>query len=183
MASGDQHPTPQTGFLSPSDQAANEPRSLIPWIIAGAVIVLAIVGLVLAGHHGRPANPGGAGLAPPDPYAASLAFSGIKMSESSSVGGAKQTYLDGTITNNGSKTLTGLTVQVAYRDFANQLVQKETLPLSLIRTHEPYVDTQPVSAAPIKPGDSREFRLIFDHVAESWNQQYPEIRVIEVTAR
>lgn len=179
MASGDK----QTGFLKPLDQAAKEPRSVTPWVIAGVVVLVVIIGLVLVSHHARPANPGGAGLAPPDPYATSLTFSGITMSESSSVGGAKQTYLDGTITNHGSKTLTGLTVQVAFRDFTHLLVQKETMPLSLIRTHEPYVDTEPVSAAPIKPGENREFRLIFDHVAENWNQEYPELRVIEVTGR
>lgn len=179
MASSDQ----QSGFLSPVDQAAREPRSLTPWIIAGVVVVLAIAGLMLAGHRAKPSNPGGAGLAPADPYAANLAFSDIKMSESSSVGGAKVTYLDGVIANHGTKTLTGLTVQVAFLNFANTLAQKETLPLRLIRTHEPYVDTQPVSAAPIKPGDSREFRLIFDHVTNSWNQNYPELRVIEVSAQ
>lgn len=179
MASGD----PQTGFLSPSNQAAKEPRSLAPWLVAGGVVVLAVLGLVLFSHHGRPANPGGAGLAPADPYAANLAFSDIKMSESSSVGGAKVTYLDGVIANHGDKTLTGLTVQVAFHDYTSLLVQKETMPLSLIRTHEPYIDTEPVSAAPIKPGESREFRLIFDHVAQNWNQEYPTLRVIEVTAK
>ncbi|MBV8114938.1 MAG: DUF2393 family protein, partial [Silvibacterium sp.] len=90
------------------------------------------------------------------------------------------TYVDGTIANKGDQTVSGITVQVAFRDFTNQLVQKETMPLNLIRTHQPYIDTEPVSAAPIKPGDTREFRLIFDHVAEGWNQNYPEIRVIEV---
>jgi hypothetical protein len=179
MASGER----QTDFLSPADQAAKEPRSLAPWIIAGGVVLVVLIGMIVLGHHSKPANPGGAGLAPPDPYAANLAFSDIKMSESSSVGGAKQTYLDGVITNHGAKTLTGVTVQVAFLDFTRILAQKETMPLSLIRTTQPYVDTEPVSAAPIKPGDSREFRLIFDHVAESWNQEYPELRVIEVTAQ
>jgi hypothetical protein len=179
MASGD----PQTGFLSPTDQAAKEPRSLTPWIVAGIVVLLAIGGLVVLGRHARPVNPGGAGLAPPDSYAENLTLSGIKMSESSSVGGAKQTYLDGIITNRGGKTLTGLTVQVGFLDYTHLLVQKETMPLSLIRTRQPYIDTEPVSVAPIKPGDSREFRLIFDHVAQSWNQEYPEVRVIEVTAK
>jgi hypothetical protein len=179
MASSDR----QSGFLSPTDQAAKEPRSLAPWIISGGVVLVAIVALILLSHHARPANPGGAGLAPADPYAANLTFSDIKMSESSSVGGAKQTYLDGMITNRGDKTLTGLTVQVAFRDLTRMLAQKETMPLSLIRTRQPYIDTEPVSAAPIKPGESREFRLIFDHVAQSWNQEYPELRVIEVTAQ
>jgi hypothetical protein len=179
MASGDQ----QSDFLSPADQAAKEPRSMAPWIIAGAVVLLAIIGMILLSRHAKPSNPGGAGLAPADPYTANLTFSDIKMSESSSVAGAKQTYLDGVITNHGTKTLTGLTVQVAFRDFAHQLAQKETMALSLIRTHQPYIDTEPVSAAPIKPGESREFRLIFDHVADGWNQEYPELRVIEVTTQ
>ena len=55
--------------------------------------------------------------------------------------------------------------------------------INLIRTREPYVDTQPVSAAPIQPGQQREFRLILDSVTMDWNQQYPEIRVVEVQAK
>ena len=142
------------------------------------------LGIFLArGHHGPPSNPGGAGLAPPDSYAANLAISNLEMSEASSVAGGKATYVDGNIANKGDKTVSGITVQVGFRDFTNQLVQKETMPLNLIRTHQPYIDTEPVSAAPIKPGESREFRLIFDHVAEGWNQNYPEIRVIEVKFR
>jgi hypothetical protein len=179
MASGDSTP----GFLSPSGNTTKEPRSLAPWIIAGVVVLLVIGALVLLSHHRAPANPGGAGLAAADPYAANLVISGLNMSDSTSVGGAKLTYLDGVIANHGSETITGITVQVAFRDFTNLIVQKETMRLNLIRTHEPYIDTEPVSAAPIKPGESREFRLIFDHVAEGWNQNYPELRVIGVTAR
>jgi hypothetical protein len=180
MASRDQ----QTDFLSPADRAAKEPRNIVPWVLAGGVVlVIAGVLFFLGSYHKAPANPGGAGLAPPDPYATNLTISDVKMSESSSVGGAKQTYLDGVIANHGTRTLTGLTVQVAFRDYTNQLAQKETMPLSLIRTRQPYIDTEPVSAAPIKPGESREFRLIFDHVADGWNQQYPEVRVIQIAAR
>jgi hypothetical protein len=176
MATGGQTPD----FLTPNPNAAREPRAVAPWVIAG-IVVLVILGIFLArGHHAPPANPGGAGLAPPDPYSVNLVFSNIKMSEASSVGGAKVTYLDVLMANNGGRTLTCLTVQVAFRDYTNLIVQKETMPLNLIRTHQPYIDTEPVSAAPIKPGETREFRLIFDHVAEGWNQNYPEIRVIEV---
>jgi len=156
---------------------------MMPWVVAG-IFVLLVLGIFLArGHHGPPPNPGGAGLAPPDPYAASLTISNVQMSEASSVAGGKATYVDGAIANHGDKTVSGITVQVAFRDFTNQLVQKETMPLNLIRTHQPYIDTQPVSAAPIKPGESREFRLIFDHLAQDWNQNYPEIRIIEVNFR
>jgi len=171
---------PPPDFLSPESKAAKEPRALAPWIIAG-IVVLLILGIFLArGHHAPPPNPGGAGLAPPDPYAANLVISNLQMSQASSVVGGKATYVDGLIANHGSQTVTAITVQVAFRDFTNQIAQKATMPLDLIRTHEPYIDTEPVSAAPIGPGQTREFRLIFDHVTDNWNQNYPEIRVIEV---
>ena len=42
----------------------------------------------------------------------------------------------------------------------------------------PYVDTEPVSAAPLKPGDEHGFRLTFESVPDNWNMQMPEVRVI-----
>ncbi|HZD45222.1 MAG TPA: DUF2393 family protein [Acidobacteriaceae bacterium] len=156
---------------------------MAPWIIAGVVVAVILVALVIAGRRPAAENPGGAGLAPADPYAKSLILSNIKMSESSALSGVKQTYIDGNITNSGSKTLSGITVQVAFRDFTNQIGQKNTMPLTFIRTHTPYIDVEPVSNAPIGPGQTREFRLIFDHVTDSWNQQYPEIRVITIQSR
>jgi hypothetical protein len=163
-------------------QSDTEPRSKLPWVIAGVVILL-IAGIlaVLGGH--RSADSVGSGLAQTDPYAANLTLDQIKMSEATNFVGGKVTYLDGAIRNNGDKTLIGVTVQVAFRNELKEIAQKETMPLALIRTRDPYVDTQPIGAAPIKPGEQREFRLIFDNVVSEWNQQYPEVRVIRVVAR
>ena len=161
-----------------------ENRSYLPWIVAGAVVILGVVLLmVFGGKKTPPVNPGGASLAPPDPYAAHLPITDLKMSEASNFAGGKVTYVDGHIVNNDGTTVTGITVQVGFRDFGNQLAQKETMPLSLIRMREPYVDTEPVSADPVKPGDARDFRLVLDHVAQDWNGQYPEVRVIQVTGK
>jgi len=160
-----------------------EPRPVLPWAIAGTVVGLIVAVILITGRNPAPSNPGGAGLAPPAPYAANLTISNIKMSEASTIIGAKQTYIDGDITNKGDKTLTGVTVQVAFRDFTDQIGQKNTMPLMLIRTHQPYIEIEPVSAAPIAPGQTREFHLIFDHVTDSWNQQYPEVRVIAVESK
>jgi Protein of unknown function (DUF2393) len=178
MASGED----QTNFLNPGPP--KEPRSFLPWGIAGAVVAIILGVLLVTGRRPAPSNPGGAGLAAPDPYAKNLALSNIKMSESGTMIGAKQTYIDGDITNNGSETLTGIMVQVAWRDFTNQIGQKNTMPLTLVRSRQPtYTDIEPVSAAPIQPGQTREFHLIFDHVTDQWNQQYPEIRVIAVKSK
>jgi hypothetical protein len=165
------------------DRTSREPRSPLPWIIALVVVLIVIGALLVISRHQAPANPGGAGLAPPDPYAASLPITNVQMSQASSMAGSETTYVDGQITNQGQKTVTAITVQVAFHGFENPIAKKETMPLSLIRTRQPYVDTQPVSAAPIHPGETRDFRLIFDNIPQDWNQNYPEIRVISVTAR
>jgi hypothetical protein len=170
------------GFLS--SHTEKEKRSYLPWIIAGGVIVLGVVLLFVFGSKKQaPVNPGGAGLAAVDPYSANLPITDIKLSESSNFAGGKVTYVDGHIANNGGQTILAVTVQVAFRDFGNQLVQKETMPLTLIRMREPYVDTQPVASDPIKPGEQRDFRLVLDQVARDWNGQYPEVRVIQVSAK
>ncbi|MGC2162079.1 MAG: DUF2393 family protein [Silvibacterium sp.] len=162
---------------------SKEPRSILPWAVAGTVVGLVLAVLLITGRRPAPSNPGGAGLAPAAAYAQSLTIANIKMSRASTVIGATQTYIDGDIANHGDKTLTGITVQVAFRDFTNQIGQKNTMPLMLIRTHVPYIEIEPVSAAPVAPGQTREFHLIFDHVTDSWNQQYPEIRVIAVEGK
>ncbi len=161
-----------------------EARSWKPFAIAGAAVLLVLVVLLLVGRRKEAAaNPGGAALAPPAAYAASLPITGVQMSDSSNLSGGKETYLDGMIRNAGPSTIQAITVQLGFKDATGMLAGKETLPLNLIRFREPYVDTEPVGAEPIKPGETRSFRLIFDAAPQSWDGAYPEVRVIAVTLR
>jgi len=151
--------------------------------IAAAVIVIIAVVVILVLENGK----GGGTVTPisaaPDTYAASLPITGLQMSESSNLAGGKVTYLDGRIANTGNRTVLGVTVQVLFRNVAKEVAQNETQPLKLIRIREPYVDTEPVSAAPLKPGDQHDFRLIFDAISPDWDGAYPEIRIIRVEAK
>lgn len=150
---------------------------LSAWIVAGVVVLAIVAGLVLAGRKKAPTI---SGIQPPAAYAVNLPLSELAMSESTSLSGGKSTFIDGKVRNAGSATVTGITVQVLFRNEEGMPPQVETLPLTLIRTREPYVDTQPVSAAPLKQGDSREFRLIFESIPANWNMQMPEIHVVRV---
>lgn len=165
-------------MFSPPQQQVE--RSRLPWALAGSVVVLVLVLLLLVGRH----NPAAAHTAlPTAPYAASLQFSAVTMSESTSLSGGKSTYIDGMVRNVGSRTLTGATVQVLFANSEGLPPQVETLPLAVVRTREPYVDTQPLSAAPLAPGTEREFRLIFESIGANWNQQLPELRVVATSLR
>ena len=160
--------------------AAAPERNWLPLAVAAAIVLTVGGGLLLVLGHGRSGPIVTPISAPADPYSASLFISHLAMSESSNLAGGKVTYLDGQIANQGNRTITGITAQVLFRDPAHEVAQNETQPLKIIRTRDPYIDVEPLSAAPLKPGDTQDFRLIFDTVAQDWDGAYPEIKIIHV---
>jgi hypothetical protein len=168
-------------FAAPAPEAASSAKT--PWIVAAAVVLLVLGGIVLTAKGHRTDAAVNQILQPLAPEASSLAISDVAMSESTSFSGGKSTFIDGVIHNNGTKTLTGATVQVIFANDEQLPPEIETLPLSLIRTRQPYVDTEPVSAEPIAPGGQAEFRLIFEGVGANWNQQVPAIHIVKIATR
>jgi hypothetical protein len=158
-------------------------RNWLPMAIAAAAVLVVAAIVVFMMERGKGAATVTPISAPADPYAATLPITNLVMSESSNLAGGKVTYLDGHITNTGTKTVSGVLAQVLFRNAANEVAQNETQPLKWIRTRDPYVDLEPVSAAPLNPGDSQDFRLIFDTVTPDWNGAYPEIRIVHVDGK
>lgn len=149
--------------------------------IAAVAVLILVAALVLLDRRGPAPSPHT--LQPIAAYASSLEVSNLQMSESSSMSGGKQTYIEGHIANHGTQTVTGITVQVIFGNDTHMAPQIETGPLNLIYMRQPYVDTRPVSASPIAPGTAADFRLIFDDVSDNWNQQLPEIHLVQVATR
>lgn len=171
-----------------SSRLGNQPeeqsrRGILLTVAAAALLVAIVFGVVLLRGHREGGPIVQNAVLPADPYSQSLAFTQLAMSQSTSLSGGTSTFIDGHVRNAGPDTLTGVTMQVIFRNDVELSPQVETLPLTLIRMHEPYIDTEPVSAAPLKPGDEAEFRLIFEAVPANWNQQMPELRVIHVAKK
>ena len=157
-------------------------RNWLPIGIAAAVVLAVVIALVVLGRGKAPTalSP----TTPLDSYAANLPVSDLKMSESSNLAGGKVTYLDGLIGNKGNRTVTAISVQVLFRNVAHEVAQNDPpQQMKLIRTRDPYIDVQPISAAPLKPGDERDFRLSFDQVTPNWDGVMPEIRIVKVESK
>ena len=158
-------------------------RNWIPLVVS----VLLIAGVVTAAFlvHGRqrPAEIVNQSNATPDPYAASLSITNITMSESSNLAGGKVTYIDGHIANTGQRTVTDVQIRILFRNSANEVAQNQIMPLTVIRMREPYIDTAPMAAIPLKAGAQQDFRLIFDSIAPDWAGSLPEIGIIHVHAQ
>jgi hypothetical protein len=117
------------------------------------------------------------------PYIASLKLSDFKMSAAENFIGATVSYIDGSITNNGNKTVTHVVVDVVFHDEMGQVAQQEELPLQVIRTNGAYPEPVDLNASPLAAGQTQPFRLTFDHISARWNRQYPEIRITDVVVK
>ena len=160
--------------------ARHDGASILPWAVAGLVVLLLAGGVLFVTH--RPPRTAPNTLLPADPYASSLTFGAIKMSESTSLSGGKSLFIDGRVHNTGAKTVLSANLQVVF-PADEPPPQIESVPLTLIRTHDPYIDIEPVASDPIAPGQEREFRLIFEDVRPSWNQQLPAIHLAQAVTR
>jgi hypothetical protein len=151
------------------------------WGVGALVVAVVVVVIALAGR--KKPEAAAPTLQPADAYAASLTLDDFAMSEADNLSGGKMVYLDGTMHNTGDKTVAGATVQVVFQNDEELAPQIDTVPLTLIRMKSPYIDTQPISADPIKPGEERDFRLTFETVPDNWNTEMPQVRLIHTDLR
>jgi hypothetical protein len=149
-----------------------------------AVVVIAVVVAVMMGLSKRGAKPASPNtLQPLAAYAPNLEMSHVQMSEATSPTGGKSTYIDGHVANHGTATVTGITVQLVFGNDEQMPPQFETEELPLVYMRDPYIDTRPVSAAPLPAGGEADFRLVFEDIRPNWDQKPPEIRVTKVSTR
>jgi hypothetical protein len=147
--------------------------------IAIAVTVVIVVAVVFAFLlRGQPKTASG-----PPPYAASLKLSDFKMSAAENFVGATVSYVDGTVTNAGDKTITHVVVEVTFKDDLGQLAQREEIPMQVLKTDGPYPEAVDFSVSPLGPGQSKSFRLTFESISAQWNHAYPEIQVTDVAVK
>jgi hypothetical protein len=165
------------GLIEPT-RVAEEPDSSRR-TIAIAVAVVIVVAVVFAFLlRSQPKSASG-----PPPYAASLKLSEFKMSAAATFVGATVSYVDGTVTNAGAKTVTHVIVQVLFKDDMGQLAQREDIPMQVLKTDGPYPEAVDFSVSPLGPGQSKPFRLTFESISAQWNRQYPDIQVTDVAVK
>jgi hypothetical protein len=158
-----------------ADKESDSSRRII-FIAEAAVLLLAVVVVLMS--HGHPKAASG-----PPPYAASLKLSDFKMSAAENFVGATVSYIDGTITNSGNRTVSHAVVEVLFKDDLGQIVQREELPLNVLKTAGPYPEAVDLNASPLAPGQNQPFRLTFESITAQWNHQYPEISITDVTVK
>jgi hypothetical protein len=160
-----------------------------PWLGLGigAVIILGIIAYLIYSSRSAPSRYEKpitvSQSAPEDPYASKLQISDVKMAQAQNILGGTMTYLEGKISDRGDKTVIGANVEATFRNSLNQVVQREAQPLMIITQREPAMDIVAVNNAPLKPGDTKDFQLTFEHISADWNRQYPELRLTTIRTK
>jgi hypothetical protein len=173
---------------APLSTPADPEPSRGPWLGLGIglALIALILGFVIYSSQSSPtrgAVPGVNQPAKPDPYAANLALSDLRMAEAANMIGGTAIYVEGRIKNTGDKTVTGATAEVTFFNSLNQIVQRESHPVMVIVATEPAEDIAALNMAPLKPGQERDFRLIFERISADWNRMQPQLRITTVTTR
>jgi hypothetical protein len=166
------------GLIEPSPLTERDRDSNLRPILLGVALVIIVVGAIALLTRGGPK-----GATNPHPYAANLKLSDLKMSAAENFVGASVTYIDGTATNTGDKTVTHAIVHVAFKNSLGEVAQAEDVPLHVLQTSGPYPDAVDLNLSPLASVQSKPFRLTFEHISSDWNQAYPDLQVTDVSVK
>ena len=166
------------GLIQPSPLSEQHRDSSLRPILLGVALVMVVVGVIALLSRGSPKS-----AATPHPYAANLKLSDLKMSAAENFVGASVTYIDGTITNTGDKTITHAIVHVAFRNSLGEVAQAEDVALHVLQTSGPYPDAVDLNLSPLASGQGKPFRLTFEHISSDWNHAYPDLQVTDVSVK
>jgi hypothetical protein len=157
--------------MEPGETANREEARRFPAALALGAVVVALLfgGLLLLTKMTKPAGPAAIQHFPlgaaEQAYAEHIHFKDIQMAKATNFLNQEFTYVAGTISNDGARTLRGLEVNIEFRDPFNQVILREAQQLIVPR------------AAPLDGGGRRDFQVTLEHVPSEWNQQYPAFRV------
>ncbi|HTM50799.1 MAG TPA: FxLYD domain-containing protein [Bryobacteraceae bacterium] len=146
--------------------AADKNSPLLP-IIGIVVLLMAAAGWWLLGRGGsgesRPVlTPEARG------YLKHLALSEVQMQASESYLKQAVVEIEGKIGNKGDRVVKLVEINCVFHDAYGQVVLRERVAIAGRKT------------GALRPGETKNFRLAFDSIPESWNKQMPDLVIAQI---
>lgn len=140
----------------------------VPVYVGGACAVLGVAIFLYVQYAAKHA-PQDAPLTPEaKAYVKSLRLSDVEIKANKSYLNQMVVEIDGKIGNAGDRPLDTVEIYCAFYDSYGQLVLRSRVPIVSPRV------------GGLKPGEAKTFRLPFDEIPESWNQQMPQLIIAGV---
>jgi len=147
-----------------------EKREFPAAFVAGLVVVFIVVTCAVAiSRYAHSKESAAAAVKLPfgpaeQAYAPSIHFDNIQMARATNLLNQEFTYVGGTMTNGGTRSIGALEVILEFRDPFNQVVLRDSE--QLVTRANP----------PLAGGDHRDFQITLEHIPVEWNQQTPVFR-------
>ena len=135
---------------------------------AAVVAVILICGIIYLSRS----SPKPAPQAPPTPeakaYVHYLKLSNVNVKAAENLMNQRVVEIDGDVTNTGPRSLQSVEVYCQFYDIHGRELDRQRVPM--------------VAAAgnPLKPGETRPFRLPFDTLPDGWNQAVPGMVIARI---
>ncbi len=138
-----------------------------------AILLLAAAGVVAWHFYTRnPPPPAPEPVVTPEAreyvHNGGLKLSDVQMSAKESFAGSVLVEVTGKITNAGNKPIRRVEVRCVFYDPVGQAIMRERVPIVGGRT------------GGLKPGETKDFRLPFDTIPETWNQGLPQLVIAQI---
>ncbi len=136
--------------------------------IIGVLVLLGLAGGTL--YLNRPVKPvQESGVSPEaTAYLAHLSLSDVSMQASENFMKQQVIEVTGKLTDNGPRALRAVDVYCLFYGVNGQEIHRERLPIV------------PLKGAPLRPGETRSFRLPFDDLPDGWNQTLPKMVIAQI---
>jgi hypothetical protein len=144
------------------------PTTLVITLVVAAAVAVAVLLLT----RGGPQQPPAPVLTPEARayvHAGYLGLSDVSMSAKQNFAGQTLVEVTGKITNTGNRMLKQIDLNCVFRDPSGRVVLRDRV--SIVKER----------LGGLKPGETKDFRLPFDTIPESWNQVLPELVIAEIT--
>ena len=146
---------------------SSEQRSVnLPLIIVAAMLPLVAGAIWYANKRAAEPPPAAAAAsAEAKAYVQNLKLSGVEMKATENFAGAAVVEITGNIANNGDRDLARVELSCVFYDVNGMVVLRERVP---------------IVRSPLKPGETKPFRLPFEGVPQSWNQTLPQMVIAQI---
>lgn len=98
-------------------------------------------------------------------YVNEIQFENFNLSRFENMLHQQVTYLNGDISNKGSRTIRAVEVTVEFYDRANHIVLRDTRRIIGNGTQ------------PLESGETNDFQIGFEQIPASWNGKFPSVRI------
>jgi hypothetical protein len=143
----------------------------VPLLVTGTVVVLCVIVAVIYFGRGPKSSADTATPASSEAkaYLKYLQLSDVSMKATENFMKQQVVEVEGKITNHGPRPIDSVSVYCLFSGVEGREVYRERVPVVQVK------------GEPLKPGETRKFRLPFDSLPDTWNQALPRMVIAQIT--